>query len=153
MSRVQTHLKNKIFSKAKVLVTNLKHRVLNLTLQTRLNTLSNIVWSLTIEKLNFIYTFYARNENMWNDGFLFDFLQKKTADAWVRRFVIYTGFLFSERVIFEFVVRIYLDNLIWPLHTKNLFEAANTAEMLTTTIFLIIAIFFSLVLTLSFTLL
>lgn len=153
MSRVPTHLKNKIFSKAKVLVTNLKHRVLNLTLQTRLNTLSNIVWSLTIEKLNFIYTFYARNENMWNDGFLFDFLQKKTADAWVRRFVIYTGFLFSERVIFEFVVRIYLDNLIWPLHTKNLFEAANTAEMLTTTIFLIIAIFFSLVLTLSFTLL
>jgi len=153
MFRVQTHLKNKIFSKAKALVTNLKHQVLNLTLQTRLNTLSNIIWSLTIEKLNFIYTFYARNENMWNDGFLFDFLQKKTADAWVRRFVIYTGFLFSERVIFEFVVRIYLDNLIWPLHTKNLFEAANTAEMLTTTIFLIIAIFFSLVLTLSFTLL
>ena len=135
------------------MVTNLKHQLLNLTLQIRLNTLSNIVWSLTIEKLNFIYIFYVRNENMWNDGFLFDFLQKKTADAWVRRFVIYTGFLFSERVIFEFVVRIYLDNLIWPLHTKNLFEASNTAEMLTTTIFLIIAAFFSLVLTLSFTLL
>lgn len=145
-------MKNKIFGKTEVLITNIKHQILNLSLQLRFTTLLNVIWLLTIEKLTFIYTFYTRNENMWGDGFLFDFLQKKTADAWVRRFVIYTGFLFSERVIFEFVVRIYLDNLIWPFHIKNVFEASNTAEMLTTTIFLIIAIFFSLVLVLSFSL-
>jgi hypothetical protein len=26
--------------------------------------------------------YYTRSENIWNDGFIFDFLQKKTADAW-----------------------------------------------------------------------
>ena len=98
-------------------------------------------WDSLIHKLNFIPKFYIRNENMWNDGFLFDFLQKKSADAWVRRFVIYTGFLFSERIVFEFVVRIYLDNFIWNLHSKSIFEASNTSEMLTTTIFLILTLF------------
>lgn len=87
---------------------------------------------------------------MWNDGFLFDFLQKKTADAWVRRFVIYTGFLFSERVVFEFVVRLYLDNFIWPAHNKSIFESSNTSEMLSTTIFLIVSLFFVLVSILTF---
>lgn len=88
-----------------------------------------------------ISKYYTRNENIWNDGFLFDFLQKKSADAWVRRFVIYTGFLFSERVVFEFVVRIYLDNMIWVMHNKSIFEASNTSEMLTTTLFLILSLF------------
>jgi len=87
---------------------------------------------------------------MWNDGFLFDFLQKKTADAWVRRFVIFTGFLFSERVVFEFVVRIYLDNLIWVLHSKSIFESSNTSEMLTTTIFLLLSIFLTFVVIASY---
>lgn len=98
-------------------------------------------WESSIQKLNFLPKFYIRNENMWNDGFLFDFLQKKSADAWVRRFVIYTGFLFSERVVFEFVVRIYLDNFIWNLHSKSIFESSNTSEMLTTTIFIILTLF------------
>ena len=102
---------------------------------------SNFFWESLIQKLNFIPKFYVRNENMWSDGFLFDFLQKKSADAWVRRFVIYTGFLFSERVVFEFIVRIYLDNFIWNLHSKSIFESSNTSEMLTTTIFLILTLF------------
>lgn len=60
----------------------------------------------------FLQTYYNRNENIWGDGFLFDFLQKKTVDAWVRQYVIYTGFLFSERLVFEVVVRLYNDLLI-----------------------------------------
>jgi hypothetical protein len=102
-----------------------------------LKNVTNFFWESYIHKFNFVPKFYVRNENMWNDGFLFDFLQKKTADAWVRRFVVYTGFLFSERIVFEFIVRIYLDNFIWNLHSKSLFESSNTSEMLTTTIFLI----------------
>lgn len=123
----------------------------NIIVSLKLNTILNFLWLNLISKINFIRIFYVRNENMWSDGFLFDFLQKKTADAWVRRFVIYTGFLFSERVVFEFVVRIYLDNLIWPLHTKSIFESSNTSEMLTTTIFLILSLFFLTVLILMYT--
>lgn len=126
------------------------NNITNLLNTLQMHTVLNYFWTNTILRLNFIHTFYSRNENMWGDGFLFDFLQKKTADAWVRRFVIYTGFLFSERIVFEFVVRIYLDNFIWPLHNKSMFESSNTSEMLTTTIFLLVSLFFILTLILMY---
>lgn len=83
----------------------------------------------------FLPTYYSRNELVWLDGFLFDFLQKKTADVWLRKFVIYTGFIFSERLVFDIVVRVYLDNVLWPLHYNSLLEASNVTEMLTISIF------------------
>lgn len=92
-------------------------------------------WDSFLKKSSFVKTYYIRSENIWNDGFLFDFLQKKTADAWVRRFVIYTGFLFSERLVFDYIVRIYLDNLIWPLHEYSIFETLNVSEMLLNVLF------------------
>jgi hypothetical protein len=101
-----------------------------------------VFWDKFISKSLFLTTFYTRSENMWQDGFLFDFLQKKTADAWVRRFVIYTGFLFSERLVFDSVVRVYLDNLIWPGHDKSIFETSNVSEMLTSVIFLLLTLWF-----------
>jgi len=100
------------------------------------------LWDKLLARTLFITTFYTRNENIWQDGFLFDFLQKKTADAWVRRFVIYTGFLFSERLVFDSVVRIYLDNLIWPGHNKSIFETSNVSEMLTSILFLLTTLWF-----------
>jgi hypothetical protein len=109
------------------------------------NTVLYTIWDKCISQSTFVTTYYTRNENMWGDGFLFDFLQKKTADAWVRRFVIYTGFLFSERLVFDSVVRIYLDNLIWPGHSYSTFEANNVSEMLSIVIFLILTCFFLLV--------
>lgn len=98
-------------------------------------------WNMFIYKSSFLQTYYARSENVWNDGFLFDFLQKKTADAWIRRFVIYTGFLFSERLVFDYVVRIYLDNLIWPLHNISIFETSNVSEMLLNVLFMYLSLF------------
>ena len=92
-------------------------------------------WDSFLKKSSFVKIYYIRSENIWNDGFLFDFLQKKTADAWVRRFVIYTGFLFSERLVFDYIVRIYLDNLIWPLHEYSIFETLNVSEMLLNVLF------------------
>lgn len=98
-------------------------------------------WNMFIFKSSFLQTYYTRSENVWNDGFLFDFLQKKTADAWIRRFVIYTGFLFSERLVFDYVVRIYLDNLIWPLHSISIFETSNVSEMLLNVLFIYLSLF------------
>jgi hypothetical protein len=98
-------------------------------------------WNMFIYKSSFLQTYYTRSENVWNDGFLFDFLQKKTADAWIRRFVIYTGFLFSERLVFDYVVRIYLDNLIWPLHSISIFETSNVSEMLLNVLFMYLSLF------------
>ena len=100
----------------------------------------SVFWDKFLTRSLFLTTFYTRSENIWQDGFLLDFLQKKTADAWIRRFVIYTGFLFSERLVFDSVVRIYLDNLIWPGHDKSIFETSNVSEMLTSIIFLLVTL-------------
>ena len=94
-----------------------------------------------IENFTFLPTYYARNENLWVDGFLFDFLQKKSADLWIRKFVIYTGFIFSERLVFDSVVRIYLDNVLWPLHNFGSLEANNVLEMLLINIFFYFILF------------
>ena len=88
-----------------------------------------------LKNSSFLPRYYHRNENLWVDGFLFDFLQKKSADLWIRKFVIYTGFIFSERLVFDSVVRLYLDNILWPMHYFSLFEANNVLEMLLINIF------------------
>ena len=88
-----------------------------------------------VKNFVFLPKYYSRNENIWVDGFLFDFLQKKSVDLWIRKFVIYTGFIFSERLVFDSVVRLYLDNVLWPLHYFGSLEANNVLEMLLINIF------------------
>jgi hypothetical protein len=99
--------------------------------------------NLNFKKLN---TYYLRNEHLWLDGFLFDFLQKKTADLWIRKFVIYTGFLFSERLVFDVVVKLYMDYFVWYLHKLSIFEVNNVFEMLNTIIYLLLTLFFTILL-------
>ena len=99
--------------------------------------------NLNFKKLN---TYYLRNEHLWLDGFLFDFLQKKTADIWIRKFVIYTGFLFSERLVFDVVVKLYMDYFVWYLHKLSIFEVNNVFEMLNTIMYLLLTLFFTILL-------
>lgn len=85
------------------------------------------IWHTLLSKYTFLPTYYIRTDNIFGDGFLLDFLQKKTLDTWVRSYVIYTGFLFSERLIFESLVRSYNDLYVWNLHTEAVSETSNTA--------------------------
>lgn len=89
-----------------------------------------------INQTSFLHIYYKRSELVWLDGFLFDFLQKKSLDVWLRKFVVNTGYIFSERMVFDQVVRLYLDNLVWPLHYVGSLETDNVSEMLSITIFL-----------------
>jgi hypothetical protein len=99
--------------------------------------------NLTFQKINL---YYLRTEHLWLDGFLFDFLQKKTADIWVRKFVIYTGFIFSERLVFDSVVKLYMDYFVWYTHKFSIFEVSNVFEMLTTVVYFLTTLLFSIVL-------
>jgi hypothetical protein len=110
-------------------------------LVTYVSFLINDISQNVLTQTNFIERYYIRSEYIWQDGFLFDFLQKKTADLWVRQFVIYTGFIFSERFMFENVVRLYLDYLIWPSHNFSIFETNNVADMLNIIIYTYISLF------------
>lgn len=114
-----------------------KQLLVNVTF--RLETLLLSTWKNMVTQISFLPVYYSRNELLWVDGFLIDFLQKKTADLWIRKFVIYTGFLFSERLVFESVVRIYLDNLIWPAHLYSTFESDNVSSMLSNILYVYFA--------------
>ena len=109
------------------------------------NLLSNLQ-SFTIKNFTFLPTYFKRNELLWVDGFIIDFLQKKSIDIFLRKFVIYTGFIFSERLVFDYLVRFYLDNLIWPLHYVNVFEFNNIREILSIIVFFYFNIFSLLIL-------
>jgi hypothetical protein len=103
-------------------------------------------WSKVLINFKKLNTYYIRNEHLWLDGFLFDFLQKKTADIWVRKFVIYTGFLFSERLVFDTIIKLYIDYFVWYTHKFSIFEVSNVFEMLTTVLYLAVTLFFTLTL-------
>lgn len=81
-------------------------------------------------KISFIPKFYKLTDLIWQDGLLIDFLQKKVLDKWVRRFLIYSSYLFSERVMFKFVVRFYIDYIVWPVTFSSIFELTNVSWML-----------------------
>ena len=112
---------------------------------TRLTTLCELLILNLVKKTKTLPVFYKRSELIWNDGFLIDFLQKKTMDLWLRKFVIFTGFLFSERFAFETIVHLYSNNFIWSAHNISIFETNNVSEMLTTiitTVFLLLLAFY-----------
>lgn len=83
-----------------------------------------------VDKLTFLPLYYRINDLMWQDGLLIDFLQKKVADKWIRRFLVCSSYLFSERVLFKFVVRFYIDYVVWPTSNKTIFEFSNVSLML-----------------------
>ena len=92
--------------------------------------------------LIFLKQYYRLNDLIWQDGMLIDFLQKKVADRWVRTFVIYSGYLFNERFVFDFVVRFYIDYVIWPTYRVSIYEFNSVSSTLTMTLFLLIVLFF-----------
>lgn len=99
------------------------------------------LFSSTSESFYFLRDYYKLNDLIWQDGFLLDFLQKKFIDRWVRTFVIYSGYLFSERVLFDVVVRFYIDYIVWPSHAISIYEFKNVSGTLTFTLFLLMGFF------------
>jgi hypothetical protein len=119
------------------------------TVNVSLLSTSFLTWDHLLSRLRFAQTYYLRNENLWVDGFLLDFLQKKTVDLWTRQYVIHTGFLFSEKLVFDNVVRIYIDNIIWPMHRISAFESSSIGGMINTVIFIYFGLLVLIMLALS----
>jgi hypothetical protein len=99
-------------------------------------------------KTYFIVNYYFLNDLIWQEGLLIDFLQKKIIDNWVKKFLIYSSYLFNERLVFDKIVKFYLDLLIWPMHKLFIFEFNNINNTLFITLFVFILTF--LIITLIF---
>lgn len=100
----------------------------------RLRYLIRSVTTLLVSRLNFVPRYYRLNSLIWEDGMLIDFLQKKVTDKWIRRFLIYSSYLVSERIIFTFVARFYMDFIIFPLNTYVPFDFSSVSSLLTGTL-------------------
>ncbi len=96
---------------------------------------------LFIDFFYFLRSYYILNDIIWQDGFLIDFLQKKIIDKWIRKFVIFSGYLFNERLVFDYVIKFYIDLIIWPGYRINIYEYNNIATTLLITILLLLCIF------------
>lgn len=89
----------------------------------------------------FLPDFYHLNDLLWQEGLMLDFLQKKTVDKWVRTFVVFTGYLFSERVVLDIVVRFYIDYVLWVGRAATIFEFSNIAWTLLITLTALLLVF------------
>ena len=100
----------------------------------RMQLLSSHTLQTLLSRLSPLSTYYKINDLIWQDGLLIDFVQKKITDKWMRKFLITSAYLFSERVLFTFVVKFYNDLVIWPSTHTNIFELSNVSLMFFTTI-------------------
>ena len=99
----------------------LKKRLQKFTTDT-LNTLN--------QSLTFLPDYYRMNEKIWLEGLLVDWLQKSIFDKWVKRFLIHSSYLFNERVMFDLVVRFYIDYVIGFSHSFSIWNVKSVSSIL-----------------------
>jgi hypothetical protein len=92
-----------------------------------------------VENLNKLLTkFYLTNENLWLEGLYVDFLQKKFIDNWIKKFLIGASYLFSEKLVFEALIKFFINQIITPFHKFSIFEFNSLANLLFITIFILL---------------
>ena len=96
----------------------------------RLNNLQRDYVTTFNHSVKLLPSYYSTNEKIWLEGLLVDWLQKSIFDKWVTRFLTHSSYLFSERVMFDFVVRFYIDYIIWPTHRFSIFDFKSVSNLL-----------------------
>lgn len=97
-------------------------------------------WNFFFRSTFFLKQYYYKNTQIWQEGLLIDFLQKKIIDKWVKKFLISSGYLFNERALFDYVIRFYIDFVIWPGQKSMIFELKSIGSVI---FFIVLFWFFS----------
>lgn len=105
-----------------------------------------------LHKTYFLTYYYSLNDLLWQEALIIDFLQKKIINNWTQKFLVISSYLFNERVVFDSIIKFFLDLFIWPLHRLFVFQINNISNLFTfifflwcvSIIFLIFCYFFSL---------
>ena len=108
------------------------------TLRTVLQGLKSSLLEVFFQKTYFLVVYFQRSELIWQEGLLLDFLQKKVIDKWTRKFLIISTYLVYERLFFDWVIRFYVDLVIWPGHRNTIFEFLSIGTTLFALIFFLI---------------
>lgn len=86
--------------------------------------------SAFLYKTLFLYRYYVLNDLIWQEAFLIDFVQKKTTNKWIQKFLIISSYLFNERLLFDYIIRFSLDFFLWPAHKLSMFDVSSTSNLL-----------------------
>ena len=84
----------------------------------------------TLVSTVFLNRYYYLNDILWQEGFFIDFAQKKSTDKFVRKFLIVSAYLFSERVVFDKVIRVYSDLIFFVSGYKAIYDFTSVSRML-----------------------
>ena len=98
------------------------------------------MWNFFFRSTFFLKQYFYKNALVWQEGLLIDFLQKKIVDKWVKKFLISSGYLFNERALFDYVIRFYIDLVIWPGQKSMIFELKSIGSVI---FFIVLFWFFS----------
>ena len=92
-------------------------------------------------KTQFLSHYYVLNALIWQEGLLIDFLQKKITDNFIKKFLINASYLFNERLLFDNIIKFFLNLIIWPFQKFFIFDFNNISNLFFITIILFIFIF------------
>jgi len=95
-----------------------------------------------IKTFFFINRFKKINDLIWQEGLLLDFLQKKSFDLWLKKFLIFSSYLFNEKYIFDKITRFFINLFITPAHRFFIFEINNVSSLLFFNIFYFVLFLF-----------
>jgi len=95
-----------------------------------------------LKKIFFLNRYFKLNDLIWQEGLLLDFLQKKSSDIWLKKFLIYTSYLFNEKYLFEKITRFFINFFIIPSHKFFIFEINNVSNLLFFNVFFFIFFLF-----------
>lgn len=94
----------------------------------------------------FFRQYYRMNDLLWQEGFFIDFVQKKSMDKFLKKFLIFSAYTFSERYVFDRVVKFYTDLIVWFLNQQSIYGFNNIAN----TIMIVVGLISILILSISF---
>jgi hypothetical protein len=94
---------------------------------------------------SYFYKFINLNDFVWQEGLMIDFLQKKIADNWIKKFLVYSSNLFNDRLVFDKIIKFYLILFVWPLGKIFFVDAGNVSHLLSFFIFTFIIVYLILI--------
>lgn len=96
-----------------------------------------------LEKINItLHKYFIINELLWQEGFYTDFLQKKIADNWIKKFLIGASYLFNEKLVFDAIIKFFINSILVPFHKFSIFEFNSLANLLFAVISVLIFFYF-----------
>jgi hypothetical protein len=89
-----------------------------------------------LHKTYFLTHYYLLSDLLWQEALILDFLQKKVINNWTQKFLVISSYLFNERVVFDLIIKFFLDLFIWPMHRLFIFQINNVSSLLTVVFFI-----------------